>query len=52
MSLEAVGGNARRRRADPVQTVRALKDGGPIAEGGAIAISAPGNYVRKVAHPQ
>jgi dihydrofolate reductase len=36
-SLEAVEGNARLSRADPVQTVRALKEeeGGPIAVGGA-----------------
>lgn len=36
-SLEAVEGNARLSRADPVQTVQALKeeDGGPIAVGGA-----------------
>lgn len=36
-SLDAVEGNARLSRADPVQTVRALKeeDGGPIAVGGA-----------------
>jgi len=36
-TLEAVEGNARLSRADPVQTVRALKeeDGGPIAVGGA-----------------
>jgi dihydrofolate reductase len=36
-SLQAVAGNARLSRADPVQTVRALKeeDGGPIAVGGA-----------------
>jgi dihydrofolate reductase len=36
-SLEAVEGNARLCRADPVQTVRALKEegGGPIAVGGA-----------------
>src|SRR3982751_3008276 len=36
-SLEAVEGNALLCRADPVQTVRALKeeDGGPIAVGGA-----------------
>jgi dihydrofolate reductase len=36
-TLEAVEGNARLSRADPVQTVRALKEenGGPIAVGGA-----------------
>jgi dihydrofolate reductase len=36
-SLEAVEGNARLSRGDPVQTVRALKaeEGGPIAVGGA-----------------
>ena len=36
-SLETVEGNARLSRADPVETVRALKeeDGGPIAVGGA-----------------
>ena len=36
-SLEAVEGNARLSRADPVQAVRALKeeDGAPIAVGGA-----------------
>jgi dihydrofolate reductase len=36
-SLEAVEGNARLSRADPVQTVQALKEenGGPIAVGGA-----------------
>jgi dihydrofolate reductase len=36
-SLEAVEGNARLSRADPVQAVRALQkeDGGPIAVGGA-----------------
>lgn len=36
-SLEAVEGNARLSRADPAETVRALKeeDGGPIAVGGA-----------------
>jgi len=36
-TLEAVEGNARLSRADPVDTVRALKeeDGGPIAVGGA-----------------
>jgi len=36
-TLENVEGNARLSRADPVQTVRALKeeDGGPIAVGGA-----------------
>ena len=36
-SLEAVEGNARLSRDDPVETVRALKeeDGGPIAVGGA-----------------
>jgi dihydrofolate reductase len=36
-SLEAVEGNARLSRADPAQTVQALKeeDGGPIAVGGA-----------------
>jgi dihydrofolate reductase len=36
-SLETVVGNTRLSRADPVQTVRALKDedGGPIAVGGA-----------------
>lgn len=36
-SLEAVDGNATLSRADPVQTVRALKEeeGGPIAVGGA-----------------
>jgi dihydrofolate reductase len=36
-SLETVAGNTRLSRADPVETVRALKeeDGGPIAVGGA-----------------
>jgi dihydrofolate reductase len=36
-SLEAVGGNTRLSRGDPVQEVRALKeqDGGPIGVGGA-----------------